>query len=79
MKIAAGTVVQLKSGSREMTVSRVIGESDDFKIKMLDEVIMEGGYEKGDLLCIWEEKGKFVEKAFKVATLIEVEDDEFFG
>lgn len=59
-----GDTVQLKSGSRVMTIVRIIGDNPgDDRYKMTQ------GLKDGDIVCNWYEDGDIKEKGFPPASL----------
>lgn len=53
-----GNVVKLKSGSPEMTVQRIMGQSEDMSHKLFDEGQRRRGFKNGDIICQWFENNK---------------------
>lgn len=72
MSFQKGDKVFLKSGSPEMTVIRVIGETDGNK---MDEVMRMRGFDDDDLLCEFiNQKSKSERAAFK-AIMVQSADE----
>lgn len=65
-----GNVVRLKSGSPDMTITRVVGiEKGNARIQMADSLILGAGYENGNLVCEWFEKTTRKDGVFKASSV----------
>ena len=63
-KIEIGTIVKLKSGGPTMTVTRVIGESDDMLQRQADELLRTRGHSNGSFVCQWFDNAELKENVF---------------
>ncbi|MEM7104632.1 MAG: DUF2158 domain-containing protein [Bacteroidota bacterium] len=70
MDLKTGDIVMLKSGGPEMTILRVIGETENNR---MDEAMRMRGYDDGDVLCDWESENSTTRprKVFKAVMLMD--------
>lgn len=65
MAFSKGDIVKLKSGSPNMTVTRVIGMPEGNPVQLLDDVHKKNqGFKDGDVVCQWFEKNKLQSATF---------------
>lgn len=76
MKFEAGMIVKLKSGGPKMTISGIIGDSENPLNKNLEFSLKVRGANENDIYCIWfDEKNKLEQNFFHPILLTNVIDE----